>query len=229
MNTHIAKTEHGQGAVEYALIAALIAVTVALSLSATGTSVKDMFCIVASGLGAEELCGNTVAFSEDFSDISDCEVAWGRWSIKDGKLHGSRWGGIFNKDFSGEDYTLTVGSANLSQGNGYGIFFRAQDYDRPEGYIFQYDPGWGGGAFLFRKWVDGHEIHPFAVQRDSDFDWHGEDHEIQVKVEGDTYTAYVDGEEVLNASDSTYQEGGVGFRVWDRTEVDFDDLSITTP
>lgn len=229
MRNNTKKKENGQGLVEYALIAALVGVIVILALSATGTSLKEAFCTVASGLAMEELCSDAVAMREDFADLSDWNISWGNWEIKDGQLHGSRWGGIFHNGFSGEDYTITIDVANLTQGNGYGVFFRSQNPDNPEGYIFQYDPGYGSGAFLFRKWVDGHELSPLAVEYPSDFDWHGEERQVVIDVEGDTFTAYVDGEEVISASDDTYQEGGIGLRVWDSTEADFDDLTVTTP
>lgn len=217
----------GQGLIEYALLIALVSSVVILSLSVMGIGVKDIYCGIVENLGGSDVCRS--AFAEDFSDISDWVSSWGKWDNSNDELCGSRWGGIFNEDFSGDDYTVNVGKANLAQGKGYGVYFRTQDYKKPNGYIFQYDPGWGGGAFLFRKWVNGHELSPFAVQRAPGFDWHGEDHNIQLVVEGDTFKAYVDGQEMLSASDSTYSEGGVGFRVWDRTKVCFDDLSITTP
>ncbi len=223
------KKEVGQGLAEYAFIAALIGIAVVLSLSATGTSLKEIFCTVASGLAMEGICSDTVAMYEDFADLSDWTISWGNWDIDGEKLHGSRWGGIFHNDFSGQDYTITIDSATLTQGNGYGLYFRTQNPDNPEGYIFQYDPGYGDGAFLFRKWVNGYELSPFAVEKAPGHDWHGEEHQIQVKVGGDTFTAYVDGQEVLTASDDTYGEGGIGLRVWDSTEADFDDLSVTTP
>ncbi len=220
--------EKGQGLVEFALILALATSIAGLSLAATGTSVQDVYCKVVSGIRGENPC--TAALSEDFSNLSDWGGGWGRnWKNNNGELCGSRWGALFNQRFTGDDYTINVGKANLQKGNGYGIFFRAQNYQRPEGYIFQYDPGWRGGAFLFRKWVNGHELYPFAEVRVPGYDWHGEDHNIQLVVKGDTFIAYVDGQEVLRASDDTYKEGGVGFRTWDNTSVCLDDLTITTP
>jgi Flp pilus assembly pilin Flp len=223
----LSKSESGQGLVEIGLIIVLVAMVSVLALSATGTSLREIYCNVISGLGIENAC--TDAFLEDFSDISDWHKSWGNCDVSNGELCCNRWGGIFNTEYSGEDYTIDVGKANLAKGNGYGVWFRAQDYDRPEGYIFQYDPGYAGGAFLFRKWVDGHELRPFAVQRDRNFDWHGADHQVQIVANGNTFTAYVDGEEVLTATDDTYQEGGVGVRTWDRTQACFDDLMITSP
>jgi len=225
---HKHQHETGQGLIEFVLIIVLVSATASLGLAATGTSLKDVYCNTISGLSGKDPC--EAGLSEDFSDLSDWVGGWGRyWDNSTGELCGANWGAIFNDKFSGDDYTINVGKANLEQGNGYGIFFRAQDYQNPEGYIFQYDPGYAGGAFMFRKWVDGHELSPFAVERVPGYDWHGEDHNVQIVVEGDTYIAYIDGQEVLRASDDTYQQGGVGFRTWDSTKACFDDLTITTP
>ncbi|RME07737.1 MAG: DUF1080 domain-containing protein [Anaerolineae bacterium] len=222
------KHELGQGLAEFALLIVLVATVASLTLVVTGTSLQDVYCSAVAGITGKDPCA--AALSEDFSDLSDWQIVWGRnWRIEDGKLCGSGWGALFNTQFSGDDYTINLGKANLARGNGYGVFFRAQNYSRPEGYIFQYDPGWRGGAFIFRKWVNGHELYPFAEARMPGYDWHGEDHQITVAVEGNTYIAYVDGQEVLRASDSTYTQGGIGLRTWDRTAVCFDDLTITTP
>lgn len=140
--------ERGQGLVEIGLIIALVAAVAILSLAATGTSLQDLYCRVVKTFNSTGECslpGNEgPAFSEDFSDISDWHISWGKWDNSDGTLFGERWGAIFSQDFTGEDYTVNIDLANLEKGNGYGVWFRAQDFDRPEGYIFQYDPGWGG-------------------------------------------------------------------------------------
>lgn len=230
MHRSIQNNEQGQGLVEIVLILALVATVTMLSLAATGVSLQDVYCRAVHAFRPNVQCGSEgPAFSEDFTDISDWYKSWGDCKEKNGEMCCNRWGGIFNSEFTGEDYTINLGKANLARGNGYGVWFRAQDYNRPEGYIFQYDPGYGGGAFLFRKWVDGHELRPFAVQRMRGFDWHGDDHTVQIEVNDNTFTAYVNGEAVLTASDDTYTEGGVGLRTWDRTQACFDDLSITIP
>ena len=223
-------SESGQGLVEVALIIVLVSVVSILGLSATGTSLQDVYCDVVSGFGesGSGACSGAL-FSEDFLTLDKWHTAWGKWSIQDGKLLGQNYSAIFAKDFSGEDYMINIDSANLSAGNGYGVWFRSQNFANPEGYIFQYDPGYDGGSFLFRKWVDGHELSPFARVKVPGYDWTGEDHQVQIKVVGDTFTAYVDGAAVLSASDSTFTEGTIGLRTWDSTQVTFDDISITNP
>ncbi len=231
MFAHMHVNERGQGFVEVGLILVLVATVTILSLTATGTSLQEVYCQAATSLGSDSsrCSGERVLFSEDFTDLSDWYIPWGQWEISDDALFGKRHSAIFAKNFSGEDYLININTANLAQGNGYGVWFRAQNPDRPEGYIFQYDPGYDGGSFLFRKWVDGHELSPFARVKVPGYDWHGEDHQVQISVVGDTFTAYVDGEEVLSASDSTYTEGTIGIRTWDNTQATFDDITVTTP
>jgi len=218
----------GQGLVEYSIVIALVAVIASLALAATGTSISDVYCGLISGLGMGGPC--EALFSEDFSDLSNWLEKGGNWDNSSGQLCNDHYGTIFAEDFSDDDYVIDLGTANLATGWGYGVFFRVGDpTGKIEGYIFQYDPGYGAGAFLFRKWVDGHELAPFAVEFAPGFDWYGEDHRIQVRVVGNTFTAYLDGQQVVTGSDDTYSSGGVGFRTWDATEACFDDLSISAP
>jgi hypothetical protein len=39
-------------------------------------------------------------------------------------------------------------------------------------------------------------------------------HQVQVVAQGNTFTAYIDGQAMLTATDSTYASGGVGLRSW---------------
>ncbi len=139
-----------------------------------------------------------------------------------------------NRAFVGDenwtDYTVET-DVLLQQGSGYGIFFRAQNPDSPEGYIFQYDPGYGSGTFLFRRWDAGHERSPFARAEpaDPDFDWYGVERNVRVEVQGDTFSAYVDGELVLTGTDDTYDSGSVGVRSWHNSLVEFDNMTVTEP
>jgi len=95
------------------------------------------------------------------------------------------------------------------------------------GYVFQYDPGYYPGAFIIRKWVNGRELSaPIAVAKAPGYDWYSSPRDIEVVVEGDTFTAYVDGVEVLTATDSTYATGGSGLRNWDSTKVCFDQFGM---
>ena len=51
------KDEEGVTAIEYALIASLIAVVIILAVTATGTAVRDTFCAVVTALGGTAPAG----------------------------------------------------------------------------------------------------------------------------------------------------------------------------
>jgi len=223
-----------QGIVEYALIIALVAAVTFLSLEAAGVSVREVFCMVIDGLQfPSQYCSSSYCESSfDSLDGWISEAGYG-WEIVDGKLCNTSnpYRGYLYNQCSMEnlpsDYTVHLDGATLDTGNGYGIFFRLQNYDdSPNGYAFQYDPGLGG-AFVVRKWVNGYEINPPVVtSRVKNYDWLDVSRDLEVQVKGDTFTAFVDGEQVLTFTDPNYVSGGVGFRTWDSPAVCFDDFSI---
>ena len=227
------KANLGQGLVEYVLILALISLGVAATLELTGYSVRDAYCAAAEGLGATNACADTRVYCEDdFSSMDDWDSQYGKWSSSDDQMCTSRGAKAYStcaETLPTSDYTVNLDGAQLDRGNGYGVFFRGSEMDgKTNGYIVQYDPGWGGGAIIMRKWVNGRELPPFAVQRMPGFDWTGEPHDIQLDVQGDTFTVSIDGAEILVGQDDTYSEGtGVGLRSWDGTEVCFDGMSVT--
>ncbi len=233
-NLQSQKYMQGQGLVEYALIAALVIVSVVGILRITGYSVRDVYCAAATGLGAEGgACAEKQVYCEDdFANLDDWETNWGTFTNPDGKICTSGWAKNYSKcsqDMANmEDYTVTVSGAELTRGNGYGVFFRGTKLDgRTEGYIIQYDPGWRGGAIIMRKWVNGRELPPFAEKRLPGFDWYSESHELKIDVQGNTFTAYLNGEEILVGQDDTYSEGGVGLRSWNGTNICVDDISVS--
>lgn len=125
------------------------------------------------------------------------------------------------------DYTVTV-RAELARGKGFGVYFRATNPKKVNAYIFQYDPGYGIGAFLFRKVKAGRESRPFAVVRvPRGYNWYHQLRTVSVQVKGDTFTAFVDGQQVLQAKDSTYKNGQIGLRTWWKSEVCFDEVTVT--
>lgn len=233
MKKHLHKTiSRGQGLIEYLLLIVLVIMGITVALELTGYSVRDVYCNVAENLGAENVCAEEQIYcQDDFSTMEGWESRYGKWTNPDGKICTSRGARNYNTCSesmqNNSDYTIKLGGAELTQGNGYGVFFRGTEMDgRTDGYIVQYDPGWGGGAIIMRKWVNGRELPPFAVKRLPGFDWYGGAHDIQLDVQGNTFTLSIDGEEVLVGQDDTYSEGGVGFRSWDNTKVCFDDISI---
>ena len=152
------------------------------------------------------------------------------WRIENGRYCAGRARRGEHRTFAGDptwtDYTVTV-QAELSRGPGWGVYFRATNPSRPNAYIFQYDPGYGGGAFLFRQVVGGRERSPFArVWAPSDFAWRNRVRTASVRVQGDTFTAYLDGQQVLQASHSEFKAGQIGLRKWSSSVVCFDNVTV---
>ena len=218
--------EEGQGLVEYSLILVLAVVAALLVLNTFGLTVTEVYCEIARALGATETCSSY--FSDDFDgDLDDWVKVRGSWEIKDGKLCGGPGSGQIFSDVPQNDYVVNLKGANLSQGWGYGVFFRASDFYNLDGYNFQYDPGWGGGAFLTRKFVNGRELSPISHSRSPGYDWYNNPHDVQIIVQGNTFTTYVDGQQVTQATDSSFSgNGGIGFKTWDNTKVCFDSVSV---
>lgn len=215
----------GQSLAEYSLLIALLLALCMLILTTLGLSVRDIYCIVARGLGFGGPCAHY--FYDDFADLDDWDVVRGNWTTDGDKMCGGPGEGQTFTEISADDYAITIDSATLHRGNGYGVFFRVTDTPRFNGYSFQYDPGYGGGAFIFRKWVKGRELWPpFARAGARGYDWWETPRDVKVVVQGNTFTAYVDGQPVLTASDGDYSEGGIGLRSWDNTVVCFDSVSV---
>lgn len=217
--------EQGQGLIEYALFVALLLVAVYLSLQAMGISLRDAFTLVYCGISRSNAC--QTLFSDDFNNLNAWTIVRGIWKTQDGKLLAGPGEGRIFRDLPQKDYVISLNGAQLFQGNGYGIFFRATNPNAVNGYSFQYDPGYGG--FIFRKWVNGNEISPpFAVAKAPSFDWYSQPRNIQLVVQGNTYIAYVDGVKVLEARDNTYTEGGMGLRTWDNSTISVDQVTVNS-
>lgn len=227
-------TEAGAALKEYALLLLLAAMAVVGVLAALGTSVAGVFEQAVDPMMTAPAI-DLPDWIDDFSDENLTGWDWSRsdhWQQNNGQLVMGPSGEV--RGCQGEEewdnYVIQV-RAILYQGNGYGVYFRATGTpNNLDGYIFQYDPGYGvpRGSFLFRKIVGGGERSPFArAKAPEGFEWWNVWRDIQVNVEGDTFTAYVDGEPVLQGSDDSYTTGRVGLRTWDSTLAAFDDLQVT--
>ncbi|MCP4140270.1 MAG: DUF1080 domain-containing protein [Chloroflexi bacterium] len=233
MKKFIAKqSTKGQGLVEYVLIAAIIISGVLVALELTGYTLSEAYCRAGQALGSTKDCGAEKIYCEDdFASADNWSSQYGSWTNSDGQLCTSRGAKNFSNCSqnmaNNEDYSIKLDGAQLDKGNGYGLFFRGTDMgSRTDGYILQYDPGWRGGSIIMRKWINGRETRPFAIKKMPGYDWHGEPHDLQLDVEGNTFTVTLDGEEVLVGQDDTYTEGGVGLRSWNGTKVCFDNITI---
>lgn len=229
--------ERGQGLAEYALLITAVALTAVGIMSLLGVQIGDVVCTAVAGFGEDGLCDSTL-FADDFGGtLSQWRSFYNRpqnWEISDDdnpKLCHVGDGGDFllAENSTGNDYQIST-NANITTGNGYGILFRASENEngRLEGYTMQYDPGYGGGQFILRKWVNGYELWPpFATAKPpAGFTWHGVERQIVVDVQGNTFTTYVDGEKMLVGQDDSYSEGGAGLRTWSSSQACFDDYTV---
>ena len=133
----------------------------------------------------------------------------------------------FTGDKSWTDYTINT-DATLNAGVGYGVFFRVTDSGSLTGYSFQYDSGWMGGTFIMRQWTAGHEATPFAVAAPpAGFQWLNTDRHVTITVQGSTFTASIDGQQVLTGTNSAYSSGQVGVRTWTNSSASFDNFQVS--
>ncbi len=232
------KRQAAQGSLEYALILLLIAVAAIITMQIMGISVQSVYCRVAGGLGVSN-CAASAICQDDFNNISNELLKYGTWQFTNGQIcniNNNYTGGmLYNKcsmngSLSTSDYTASLNGADLASGNGYGIMFRTSDTGSGlNGYAFQYDPGLGG--FVMRKWVNGAEITPPLAQKSySGYNWYAQTHNLSVKVVGNTFTGYVDGQVVLTGTDpnNTYPSGGTAIRTWDSTNVCIDQFTLNS-
>ena len=144
-----------------------------------------------------------------------------------------------------EEYTI-ISNIQLDGSNGYGIMVESvtDENARDSGFIFQYDPGYGGGEFIFRERNNGGEYSPFARIKpedvipdyDSDTFWN-EEHEIEIDVYEYNETqnrmvVRIDGVDItvddmilVDKADND-AENYMGFRTWGSSHALIEDLEI---
>jgi Flp pilus assembly pilin Flp len=228
--------QHGQSNVEYAVIIALRAILVVIVLTLLGVNLTSVYCGVVAVFGdTPPRCETGLLLTDNFDDLDGWSFVQGNgWENQDGQLCVTQGGEHrgFTGDETWADYAVTVDQSELAQGDGYGVYFRASNEPNINAYVFQYDPGYRGGpypngAFLIRTVVNGGERSPIAVAAaPTDFEWNNVRRSIRIDVQGNTYTVFIDGTQVLQAQDDTYSEGRVGLRTWDGSRACFDDLSV---
>lgn len=167
-------------------------------------------------------------FSSTFDDMEGLTPLIGKWMVESGALvtqsKGERRLAFGEDDWT--DYTVKA-NATLTDGQGYGIYYRSDGRPNITGYVFQYDPGYGSGAFLVREVENGKESSPIArVAIPDGFSIYNTSHQISVQIEGDRHTVSVDGDTVLSFTDDTYTSGMGGLRTWSSSEVMFEDVQV---
>jgi Flp pilus assembly pilin Flp len=228
--------EHAQSVLEYALLVAVFVLVLIASIPTLRSSVLQVFERTETALiqdsdpthPTDPPTPSTYLWRDELNNLDNWNPVRGTWEASNGILRNTSSGeGRIFTPYSGDDFMVDIDIAHLLQGNGYGVWLRANDVEGSNinGYTFQYDPGYGGGEFIMRKWVNGSERAPFARVSAAGYDWY-EPHKVQVIANGDTFSVIIDGEQVLSAQDSTYTSGQVGLRTWSTSRTEFHGFSI---
>lgn len=148
------------------------------------------------------------------------------------------------------EYTISV-NAQLSAGSsgGYGIFFDTKlandDPSKDEGYIFQFDRGYGNGAMIIRPRSNGRESGPVWVVRDYETDvfpskrndpdgWWTSSHTVKIVVQSISETErqatfFIDGSSIGSytyTDDTDGEQLYTGFRTWSSPTTKFQNVII---
>jgi Flp pilus assembly pilin Flp len=223
--------KNGQGLVEYALLLALLVIGLILVLSLSGTSLSDLYCNVASGIGGGKACNEQKVYCQDSfdGDTSGWQNVSGAPKMQNGQMCFPNSMQVLNKcstKMTQSDYVINLNGITLTQGNGYGVYFRSTlTSSGLNGYAFQYDPG-AGNALLIRSWINGREVISPIARVPINSTIYNVPHDFKIVTKGDTFTVYMDGVQVMTAQDGTYPTGGVGLRSWDSTSGCFNNFSI---
>jgi Flp pilus assembly pilin Flp len=222
----------GQTILEFSLIIVVLVLVIVSVFPDLRAKVADVFDITTEVLetGNIDLINPDFGVVHTFNDSSSWEINSNDFSVNNGVITNNRTGisNAFVKGYNGTDYSVDIETAHLQTGNGYGIWFRADsdDISKVNGYTFQFDPGFEGGEFIIRKWVNGREEAPLARVAAEGYNWN-DPHNVKLNVVGDTFTALIDGETVLTGQDSTYASGGTGIRTWDGTQATFENFTVS--
>jgi hypothetical protein len=224
------------------LILAMLVVTSLLSLNLMGISVQDAYENIVNKLLGEEIDQCQTLYENTFDgDLNDWQILeqekfWrGNFRTQNGQLIGNPWGALILDQYSGNDYLININNPTLQQTgmtyNGYGVIFRSSydKKDRLDGYMFEFEKVYpfNQGVMYFSAWQKGYQIKPplAEVSVPTDFDWKNPG-DLSINVSGDTFTAYLNGENVLQAQDDRYDEGKVGLAVNSGSRLILSDFGI---
>lgn len=227
------RAEAGQGIVEYALILVAVALVAFLALRVTGTTVGDIFCQVTGGVGGAS-CAEPDVCTMTFDDPNDLDD-WTGWDvgrtlgISEGKLCNS--GTQFNyfnacastqptSDFVAHLDGIKIDPLGNNLHPGFDFVFRSDD--QRQGYRFSYSAK--SNVVVFWKGLGSSWV--LLKHARVPADWVEQELSFQIKVEGNTFTAFKDGEQILQTTDDEYTEGMFGWRNKPGSNSCIDSMSI---
>lgn len=237
----------GQAIIEYVLILALIGLIGAVGIHLIGGSsaggLEKLSALFGKSSRTTEPASDdgspaspeTTYLTDEFDNLDNWFKINGPhcWKTSGGLLHTTKdncTSVLMNTTSVPADYRVNLDMAQLLSGEGYGLMFRlSKSQSSFTGYSFQVDRGYGN-KYVFRRYdKNGTELGvPLAVaDPPAGFDFNAS-HQVSVSVVGNSFTAYVDGVQVLTASDSTYTSGNTGLRTWGMSESAFDGFSVTS-
>jgi fructan beta-fructosidase len=168
-------------------------------------------------------------FSESFTTglSNEWQTTQGKWTSDETGLSNSKKGEnrIFIVIPKLDSFRIDL-TASLEQGKGWGIWFSSSldEKYRVSGYNFQYDPGYGSGAYLLRRWQKNRESVIAAEMEELDF---GTFHDFNLVVSPTSFQAFQDGELVLSyAGKLDTSNSTLGLRTWSNSQATFQDLTI---
>ena len=189
----------------------------------------DVFC------SFDEAVRSVFVYESSFFGQDNVVALRGAWKVGNGMLYPAKNGdnrAIFGGT-SGTDYAIELNVQYLGgtkERSGYGIYYRVTETAALSGYVFQFDPGFED-TFTVRTVTKGNvstPIRQIAVLKalGSGFDIN-HPHDIKIIVSGQNQAISVDGVEVLNFTDPTFNCGSVGVRTWNDANVRFFKVKVT--
>lgn len=157
---------------------------------------------------------------KEFGTITPFSVDHGAWDLEDGRLSLMRCGEAFAYagNYYAGDYEVQT-SIEPVNGENHLLLLRAQGAMR--GYALGL--GAAGKAVIYKNDFG------FTKLAETDFPWQtGRNYEVRVKAEGDKVSLWIDGAEVLSASDAQFAYGMYGCGSLSMGRTWFGDFSVTT-
>ena len=115
--------------------------------------------------------------------------------------------------------------ARLNKGKGYAIWFRTEP-GKMNGYCFQYDTAHAGGSLILSRWQNCQQ--QFITSAARNWEWYGQMRNVVIKAAGPDISITIDDEEIVCVKDEQFYSGKTGFRLWDYSEADFEDITFTS-